>query len=69
MSAKRSRILCWNVNGLRACAKKGFRRWLNRCGAEIVGIQEVLKTTSGRAEIESFLPMNPLVVSGCDKQG
>jgi exodeoxyribonuclease-3 len=29
------------VNGLRACARKGFARWLARSGAEIVGIQEV----------------------------
>jgi len=35
------RILSWNVNGLRACAKKGFGDWLERSGAEIVGIQEV----------------------------
>ncbi|HXV36809.1 MAG TPA: exodeoxyribonuclease III [Myxococcota bacterium] len=35
------RILSWNVNGLRACAKKGFSRWLEESGAEIVGIQEV----------------------------
>jgi exodeoxyribonuclease-3 len=35
------RVLCWNVNGLRACAKKGFTRWLARSGAEIVGLQEV----------------------------
>jgi exodeoxyribonuclease-3 len=41
MRAKRAQILCWNVNGLRACAKKGFRDWLDQCGAEIVGIQEV----------------------------
>ncbi len=41
MSAKRARILCWNVNGLRACAKKGFGDWLQRSGAEIVGVQEV----------------------------
>jgi exodeoxyribonuclease-3 len=31
----------WNVNGLRACAKKGFARWLSRSRAEIVGVQEV----------------------------
>jgi exodeoxyribonuclease-3 len=36
-----ARILSWNVNGLRAAANKGFSRWLGRCGAEIVGIQEV----------------------------
>jgi exodeoxyribonuclease-3 len=29
------------VNGLRACARKGFARWLARSGAEIVGVQEV----------------------------
>ena len=33
--------MSWNVNGLRACARKGFGRWLSRCGAEVVGIQEV----------------------------
>lgn len=36
-----TRIASWNVNGLRACAKKGFERWLSRCGAEIVAVQEV----------------------------
>jgi exodeoxyribonuclease III len=35
------RIVSWNVNGLRACGRKGFRRWLERSGAEIVGVQEV----------------------------
>ena len=35
------RILSWNVNGLRACAKKGFERWLSRSKATIVGLQEV----------------------------
>ncbi len=35
------RILSWNVNGLRACERKGFRRWLDRSDAEIVGVQEV----------------------------
>jgi exodeoxyribonuclease-3 len=29
------------VNGLRACATKGFAGWLRRSGAEIVGLQEV----------------------------
>ena len=37
----RLRILSWNVNGLRACAKKGFADWLAAAGAEIVGLQEV----------------------------
>ena len=35
------RIISWNVNGLRACEAKGFRRWLDRSGADVVGVQEV----------------------------
>jgi exodeoxyribonuclease-3 len=38
---KTTRIISWNVNGLRACAKKGFSRWLAKSGAEVVGLQEV----------------------------
>lgn len=35
------RIVSWNVNGLRACASKGFRTWFDADGATIVGLQEV----------------------------
>lgn len=35
------RVLSWNVNGLRSVIDKGFRRWLARSGAAIVGLQEV----------------------------
>jgi exodeoxyribonuclease-3 len=35
------RIISWNVNGLRACASKGFGAWLAKSRAEIVGVQEV----------------------------
>jgi exodeoxyribonuclease-3 len=35
------RVISWNVNGLRACAKKGFAEWLARSRAQIVGLQEV----------------------------
>lgn len=35
------RIFSWNVNGLRACAGKGFRKWLDASGAAFVGLQEV----------------------------
>ena len=35
------RILSWNVNGLRAAARKGFAAWLDGCGADVVAIQEV----------------------------
>jgi exodeoxyribonuclease-3 len=42
MGKKKSlRIASWNVNGLRACARKGFAAWLESSGATIVALQEV----------------------------
>lgn len=38
--AKILRILSWNVNGIRAAAKKGFSEWLTRDRPDIVCIQE-----------------------------
>ena len=35
------RIASWNINGIRACTRKGFGEWLDVCGAEIVAVQEV----------------------------
>lgn len=35
------RIISWNVNGLRACVRKGFIPWLETCGADVVALQEV----------------------------
>jgi exodeoxyribonuclease-3 len=35
------RIVSWNVNGLRACARKGFLEWLASCEADVVALQEV----------------------------
>jgi exodeoxyribonuclease-3 len=35
------RIVSWNVNGLRACARKGFLRFLADSDADVVGLQEV----------------------------
>ena len=35
------RIISWNVNGLRACAKKGFLDFLASANADVVGIQEL----------------------------
>jgi len=38
---KNLRIVSWNVNGLRACSRKGFLEWLAQSRAQIVGLQEV----------------------------
>ena len=35
------RIVSWNVNGLRACVKKGFLDFLASSRADVVGIQEL----------------------------
>ena len=35
------RLVSWNVNGLRACARKGFLEWLASCEADVVALQEV----------------------------
>ena len=35
------RILSWNVNGLRACVRKGFHDFLGGSGADVIGLQEV----------------------------
>jgi len=34
------KLISWNVNGLRAAAKKGFADYLNTCGADAVCVQE-----------------------------
>ena len=35
------RIVSWNVNGIRACVRRGFVDFLERSGADILGVQEV----------------------------
>lgn len=35
------RIYSWNVNGIRACIRKGFLDWLDASNGEIVALQEV----------------------------
>ena len=37
----KSRIISWNINGLRACVRKGFMDWLEQKPAEIICLQEV----------------------------
>ncbi len=38
---KTMRIVSWNVNGLRACVKKGFMEFLDSSNADVVALQEV----------------------------
>ena len=38
------KLVSWNVNGLRAVAKKGFNNWVVRNGADIIALQETKAT-------------------------
>lgn len=44
------RVLSWNVNGLRACERAGFRTQLRRLRPDVIGLQEV------RALPEQLIP-------------
>ncbi len=46
------KIITWNVNGLRACIKKGFYDYFNNAGADIFCIQET-KLQRGDINFES----------------
>ncbi len=46
------RLFSWNVNGLRACDRKGFSRWLHEERPDVLGLQEVRATP---AQLDSHL--------------
>jgi exodeoxyribonuclease-3 len=48
----RYKLLCWNVNGIRAAAKKGFHAWLSREAADVVCLQE---TKAQKEQLEQEL--------------
>ena len=63
------RVVTWNVNGIRACAEKGFPRWLEGCGAEVVGLQEVRATPEQVPEGVRSAPGWHLHVSAGERAG
>ena len=36
-----TRVVSWNVNGIRTCVRKGFADFLDGSGADVLGVQEV----------------------------
>lgn len=38
------RLLCWNINGIRAAEKKGFYTWFSKESPDIMCLQEVKAT-------------------------
>ena len=45
------RFVSWNVNGLRACLKKGFVESVTALDADFICLQEI-KMERGQAEVE-----------------
>src|SRR5690625_5892731 len=44
-------LVSWNVNGLRACVRKGFLDYFNEVDADIFCVQEI-KLQAGQIELE-----------------
>lgn len=47
---KQIKILCWNINGIRAVEKKGFPEWLRQTSPDILCLQEI------KAQAEQITP-------------
>ncbi len=62
------KLVSWNVNGLRAAAKKGFTEWLAKEDADIVCLQEV-KASMAQLEELSALPNYTMFLSEAEKKG
>lgn len=63
------RLASWNVNGLRACIKKGFYKWLENIEAEVICIQET-KANEDQVDIERAKELGYKVLwASADKKG
>ncbi len=60
------KISCWNVNGIRACIKKGFWDWYKKSKSNIVCLQETKITKSDFQKIAEEFNLVPLVESEND---
>ena len=54
------KLISWNVNGLRACLKKGFEDTFNQLDADVFCIQET-KMQPGQADLlqQDGVPVDP----------
>lgn len=41
MTGVEMKLVSWNVNGIRACAKGGFLKWFENEKADIICVQEI----------------------------
>ena len=51
------KLVSWNVNGIRACLKKGFLDFFNEIDADIFCIQET-KASESQVEIKTLVINN-----------
>ena len=49
------RVVSWNVNGLRACAREAFPRFLRESAADVIGVQEV-RALPGQLDVATRSP-------------
>jgi len=50
------RIVSWNVNGIRACVRKGFLDWLPSARADVIGLQETRCENEDLPDLVRALP-------------
>ena len=60
------KIISWNVNGLRACVKKGFEESMLALDADVICLQET-KLQKGQENI--LLPGYDVVWNTADRKG
>lgn len=56
------KIISWNVNGIRACIRKGFWDWYDSCDPDVVCLQETKITEADFLKLEQnhrLTPLNP----------
>lgn len=61
MKKKNIKILSWNVNGIRACIKKGFWDWYDEQNADIVCLQETKITEKDFLKLADHHELTPLI--------
>ena len=63
------RIVCWNVNGLRAMEKKGFVKWVLETNADLVCLQETKAEPSQLSQALTQIPGYEVQFVSAQKKG
>lgn len=62
-------LVSWNVNGIRACTKKGFVDWISRTSPDIVCLQEIKAEKSQFPEETLTIPGYEVFIFSAEKKG